>query len=152
MTGIEPRPFEGFTISRSTSRFEVVGHDFRLARRWWSGELSSNGKSEFSTAVHGETTGDEVCEFETGSCSKIFSLTVTGDSNIKESWESIRRMESFTDTLTDQEQRRIRQIQHEIFDKSPPTAALFRSGGWSLECEIPLPVLEHLTADLVAGS
>jgi hypothetical protein len=56
------------------------------------------------------------------------------------------------DTLSDPEQRRIRNLQYEIFDKLPPTATLFNQGShWSLECEIPVAVLEQLSADLISG-
>ena len=49
----------------------------------------------------------------------------------------------------DGERRRIRDLQHELFDKSPPTATLFYP--WALECELPTAVIDQLSTDLAAA-
>jgi hypothetical protein len=72
-------------------------------------------------------------------------------STLKVHGNKLRELTFLVDNLSDSEQRRIRDIQHQIFDKLPPTATVFNQGShWSLECEIPLPVLERLSTDLVA--
>jgi hypothetical protein len=150
MTETKPRPFDGFIISHQTEQFEVVCHDIQLFRQWRTG-LLSNEKPEFLTSSHGHATGaDDVCIFETGIGSRTFDLAVYSDQKIKESWEDIKGNELVVDNLVDHERRRIRNLQYERFDKSPPTATLFYSGGFSLECKIPMPVLEQLSSDLVA--
>jgi hypothetical protein len=92
-----------------------------------------------------------VCVFGTNNRSKTFALAINADLNIEGSWERIKGNDLLVDNLSDSEQRRIRDILHQIFDKLPPTATVFNQGShWSLECEIPCPVLEQLSTDLVA--
>lgn len=150
MTETEPKPFGGFEVSHPSRTFEVTGRDFQLARRWLR-TSASEARTEFLTSMHGCFEGDDVCVLGTDKRSKIFHTTISSDSNIEESWRNIRRIDLLVDKLSDPERWRIRGMQHEVFDKSPPTATLFyHQGHWSMECEIPLPVLTQFSADFVA--
>ncbi len=153
MKEAEAKPFGGFRVSDPTRKFEVTGHSLQLYRHFSRRSLLSEGKPEFSSSIHGQAVTDHehVCVFGTNNRSQIFHLTINSDLNIKSSWETIKGVDLLVDKLTDPEQRRIRDIQHQIFDKAPPTATLFNEGRhWSLECEVPLHVLEQLSVDMVA--
>jgi hypothetical protein len=126
MTETEPK----FRVSRSAEKFEVTGRNLQLYRRL-VGRTSlslSEDKPEFSSAIGGQAVADRdnrVCVFGTTKYAQMFALTINSDHNIHDSWH--------------------------IFDQLPPTATLFNQGShWSLECEIPLAVLEQLSADLVS--
>jgi hypothetical protein len=152
MTDTAPKPFGGLSIAHPTRKFAATGRDFQLSRRWLWTSLSDD-KPSFITSIHGRVTGDEVCVFGTASRSKVFDLTVGSDQNIEDSWRRTKEVDLLTDVIIDPDRLRIRAIQHERFDKMPPTATLFNHRGhWSLECEVPLPVLERFSADLVARS
>jgi|HubBroStandDraft_6_1064221.scaffolds.fasta_scaffold40406_6 hypothetical protein len=152
MTETEPK----FRVSRSAEKFEVTGRNLQLYRRL-VGRTSlslSEDKPEFSSAIGGQAVADRdnrVCVFGTTKYAQMFALTINSDHNIHDSWHMIKSTEILVDALSDPEQRRIRDLQYEIFDQLPPTATLFNQGShWSLECEIPLAVLEQLSADLVS--
>jgi hypothetical protein len=152
MTETEPK----FRVSRSAEKFEVTGRNLQLYRRL-VGRTSlslSEDKPEFSSAIGGQAVADRdnrVCVFGTTKYAQMFALTINSDHNIHDSWHMIKSTEILVDALSDPEQRRIRDLQYEIFDQLPPTVTLFNQGShWSLECEIPLAVLEQLSADLVS--
>jgi hypothetical protein len=150
MTGAAPKPFGGFGIAHPTRKFEAVGCNFRLFRRWLWTSLSDD-EPTFITSIHGRVTGDEVCVFGTARRSKTFDVMIRSDQNIEDSWRRAKEFDLLTDAITDSERQRIQAIQYERFDKIPPTATLFNHRGHrSLECEIPLPILDRLSADLIA--
>jgi hypothetical protein len=152
MTKSEPESYEGFTIAHATKRFEVVGTELKLSRRWLRSSAFGD-KPEFASSIHGRAVADwdHVCVFGTAHRSDEFHFTLHSDLHIAESWESIKGIEHLVDKL-DGERLRIRDLQHDVFEKSPPTATLFyHEGHWAMECEVPLPVLDQLSSDLVAG-
>jgi hypothetical protein len=156
MTEIGAKSIAGLRVSRPQEKFEVTGRALQLYRRW-VGRTSlsiSEDEPELSSSIYGQAVADRenrVCVFGTTNCSQIFALTINSDEKIQSSWDSIKRIELFVDKVSDPEQQRIRDLQYEIFDKLPPTATLFNQGShWSLECEIPLAVLEQLSTDLVS--
>ena len=149
MTENEPKPFNGFKTVGAPAAFEVLCHDIQVFRQW---RIALDGETpEFLSSIHGQATGaDDVCVFETGRRSRTFDLAVYPDQKIKASWENIKGNELVVDRLEDPECLRIRNLQYERFDKSPPTATLFYSGGFSLACNISATVLERLASDLGA--
>lgn len=154
MTEIEPRPFGGFRVSHPTKKFELTARDLKVHRYYRRAALLGD-EPEFSTSIHGTAVADwdSVCVLGTEQRSKEFHLTINSDKDIGKSWE---RMKANDLTLRkgegDPEQRRIRDLQHSRFDKSPPTATLFyHQGHWSLECELPVAALEQLSNDLASS-
>ena len=152
MTDPEPKPFTGFGISHPTRMFEVTARGLKLYRRWARSSLEE-AKPEFSNSVHGQAVSesDYVGVFGTDRRSKEFQLTINSDLDVTNSWVRIKRIDLLVDAVrADTERIRIRDIQHELFDKSPPIATLsYHEGHWSLECETTLPVLEQLSTDLM---
>ena len=53
-----------FSIAHPTRKFEATGRNFRLSRRWLWTSLSQD-KPIFTTSIHGQITGDDVCVFGT---------------------------------------------------------------------------------------
>ena len=145
-----------FRVSRAAEKFEVTGRNFQAYRRLVARTSLSlaEDEPEFSSTIRGQAVAgrdNRVCVLGTNNYAQMFALTVNSDHKIRDSWDMIKRTEILVDTLSDPELRRIRDLQYEIFDKLPPTATLFNQGShWSLECEIPLAVLEQLSADLVS--
>ena len=153
MTGTETEPFSGITIAHPTKTFEVACHELKLARRWLRSS-SFEDNPEFSSSVHGRAVAerDHVTVFDYKQCrTKEFHLTLRTDARIRQSWESMKGIELLVKELNG-ERRRIRDLQHERFDKSPPTATVFyHQGHWAMECEVQATVLDRLSLDLIAG-
>jgi hypothetical protein len=146
------QPFTGFRVAHPPWKFDIRAHQLEIDRCWsWSS--LSNEKSKFVTSIRGEAIAklDEVCVFGTNQRSNVFDLTINSDAGVAESWERMKRIDLLVDhNEGDPERRRIRDLQHEVFDKTPSTATLFyHQGHWGLECEIPSNVLEQLSKDLI---
>jgi len=98
--------------------------------------------------IHGQATNEWGCVrvFGTPHRSNQFHLTLKSDVDVAQAWEEIKTLEFLLHR--DGERRRFRDLQHEFFDKSPPTATL--SSPWDLECQIPPAVFDQLSSDLAA--
>jgi hypothetical protein len=146
------RDLGGYHVPHPTDwAFEVNVHDLQFGRRWrqggWRGE-----KPKFETTIYGRavTEGVDVHVFDKTARSNEFHFTLYSDAAAAELWKSSKSLDLLNRQTLDPEQSRIRNLQHAEFDKLPPTACLFYHGGWSLECRVPLPVLDELSADLEA--
>jgi hypothetical protein len=155
-TQTEAKPFGGVRVSRPQEKFEVAGRNLQVYRHFAGRTSLSLTEDEpgFSSSVRGEAVADRdncVCVFSTTKSAQTFYLTINSDANVQSSWNTIKRIELLVDNLSDAEQRRIRDLQYNVFDKLPPTATLFNQGShWSLECAVPSPVLTQLSTDLVS--
>ena len=152
MAADQPDSDHGSTIAHPTRKFEVIGHELKLSRRW-SRSSSLGDKPIFSNSVHGRAVNesDHVRVFGTGHRSKELDLSVNSDLHIAESWESIKGIDLLVENLGG-ERRRIRDLQYGVFEGSPPTATLFyHEAHWSMECEIPSAVLDRLSVDLLVS-
>ena len=154
------------SVAHPTQPFEVTARDLKVYRGFVGRTYLSlaEDKPKFeSCRIYGQAVADHdnrVCVLDTNNSSEksfvqTFDLTITSDENITTAWDTSKRtgllLDNLTDpldTLTDPERRRIWDLQHEIFDRLPPTATLFKNRNWSLECEIPPTVLEQLSADV----
>lgn len=147
------RPFTGFHVEPG----HIRKFDLRLQRLVIDRRLSwsslSGDKPEFATSIRGEAIAEheEVCVFGTGRRSNVFDLTIDSDVGVVELWESIKGIDLLVDhDGSDPERRRIRDLQHKKFEKTPPTATLFYyQYYWRLECHVPQTVLEQLSEDLL---
>jgi hypothetical protein len=154
MTGAGTRPFGRYGFTLRTFRVNVT--DLIVSRSWYPEKdagvrLSITGKavSEDSASVIGR--GEET---------KEFYLTIKSDEAAKSDWE---REKSTIDLLykNDGSTPELRVSAHisETLSQKPPTATLFvtddnwefgTKGGWSIECDLPMPVLAQLADETIA--
>lgn len=150
MTEAAPKPHIEFGIASAARRFDLTAQDLKLYRSWRR-KSGLNREPEFLTSIHGNAVADdEVCLLGTDRRSKKIYLTINADVDMVKSWEDIKRNDLFFNTHgEDRERLRLRDGRNEYFDKSPPTAALWYSGVFNLECMVPLPVLNQLSSDFI---
>ena len=154
------QPFEDFHFS--TRNFRVTGSRLQIIRTWQRlPRLGQDETRELSAAICGVAVGDdnEVRVIGTAERATEFSLTIRAECDAKRSWDDIKALNLLADgdRHSDTPERRVRNEQYELLNKAPPTATLFvtyadkdlgTQGGWSIECEIPQQIFEHLVSDL----
>jgi hypothetical protein len=148
-----PRDLGGYYVSHATDTFEVNVHDLQFSRRWGQGGSLGDKKPKFKTIIYGRAVAErgDVRIFDKAARSNEFSFTLHSDADAETLWKTVGGADLLVRQTLAPEQSRIRDLQHAEFDKLPPTAYLFRQpGGWSLECRVPLSVLDELSADLEA--
>jgi hypothetical protein len=129
----------------------VIGRQLVLSRSWSrSRPWDPTDRLELSNSIYGEAIAerDYVRVFGAAHRSNQFRFTLDSDLNIARSWQTIKSADLLVRKL-DGERRRIRDLWHELFDKSHPTATLFYP--WALECELPTAAIDQLSTDLAAA-
>lgn len=150
MDEISTNPLDGCHIAHPTRKLGLVAQNLEINRAWSWSSLSRE-EPQFAISISGQAVSEtSVCVLGTTLRSKIFHLTFNSDLEATQSWERTKRIEVLVGRdAGDPERLRIRNLQYEEFNKTPPTATLWYHSGWTLECEIPLMVLTQLSEDLV---